>query len=251
MSRLELFSPEGLRVDGRRFDEIRSFECSLNTHPHSSDGSAYCSQGNTKVICLVRGPSDTMTSASNNANSAGSANNNEPTISVSIIQPSYAKFERKAISKTDRRLNEISIIIKRALQQTIVKKNYARTFIEISITVLQLDGGLLPACINAATLALIDAGIAMYDYITAVNVALYDSYPLLDTNSLEESDLSFLTIGIVGDQDKINLLLMEDKIPLDKLQRLIDLGIKGCHSIRNIMDENVRKIGADLVSKNQ
>ncbi|TID12972.1 hypothetical protein CANINC_005071 [Pichia inconspicua] len=242
MSHLELFSQEGIRVDGRRYNEIRAFDCSINTHPHSSDGSAYISQGNTKVLCLVRGPSDTLPSAS-------STNTSEPTISVSIIQPPYAKMERKKVSTNDRRLAELSIIIKRALQQTIVKKNYSRTSIEVSITILQLDGSLLPACINSATLALIDAGIAMYDYITACNVALYDSYPLLDSNTLEENELSFLSIGIVGKGDKINLLLMEDKIPMDKLQKLIDLGILGCHSIREIMDQSVREIATDYVSK--
>lgn len=250
MSRLELFSPEGLRVDGRRFNEIRSFDCSINTHPHSSDGSAYISQGNTKVLCLVRGPSDTLITNSSNTSSSNNSSN-EPTISVSIIQPPYATIERKSRSRNDRRLSELSIILKRALQQTIVKKKYSRTIIEVSITLLQLDGGLLPACVNAATLALIDAGIEMYDYISAINIALYDNFPLLDTNTLEENDLSFLTVGIVGDGDKINLLLMEDKIPLDKLQKLIDLGIQGCHSIRELMDEAVRNIGADLVSKKQ
>lgn len=249
MSRFELFSPEGMRVDGRRFNELRSFNCSINTHPHSSDGSAYISQGNTKVLCLVRGPSDTlMTSA---VNSAAPSSSNEPTISVSIIQPPYATTERKSTSRNDRRMSELAIILKRALQQTIVKKNYSRTVIEVSITILQLDGGLLASCVNAASLALIDAGIAMYDYISAVNVALYDSFPLLDSNSLEENDLSFLTVGIVGDGDKINLLLMEDKIPLDKLQKLIDLGIQGCHSVRELMDNVVREIGAELVAKKQ
>ncbi|ODQ48224.1 hypothetical protein PICMEDRAFT_72198 [Pichia membranifaciens NRRL Y-2026] len=249
MSKFELFSPEGMRVDGRRFNELRSFNCSINTHPHSSDGSAYISQGNTKVLCLVRGPSDTlMTSA---VNSAAPSSSNEPTISVSIIQPPYATTERKSTSRNDRRMSELAIILKRALQQTIVKKNYSRTVIEVSITILQLDGGLLASCVNAASLALIDAGIAMYDYISAVNVALYDSFPLLDSNSLEENDLSFLTVGIVGDGDKINLLLMEDKIPLDKLQKLIDLGIQGCHSVRELMDNVVREIGAELVAKKQ
>lgn len=248
MSRFELFSPEGLRVDGRRYDELRAFNCSINTHPHSSDGSAYISQGNSKILCLVRGPSDTLVSNSNNTNSS---NSNEPTISVSIIQPPYSSIDRRKRLRNDRRLSELSIILKRAFQQTIIKKKYSRTIIEISITVLQLDGSLLPACVNAATLALIDAGIEMYDYISAINVSLYDNLALLDTNSIEENDLSFLSIGIVGDCNKINILLMENKIPMDKLQKMIDLGIKGCHAIRELMDEAVRNIGTDLISKNQ
>lgn len=250
MSRFELYSPEGLRVDGRRFNELRAFDCSINTHPHSSDGSAYLSQGNTKVLCLIRGPSDTLITSNNSSlNSNSNSNPNEPTISVSIIQTPYSTTERKSTSRNDRRIAELSILIKRALQQSIIKKNYARTTIEVSITILQFDGSLLPACINASTLALIDAGISMYDYITACNIALYDNYPLLDSNSLEELDLSFLTLGIIGNSNKINLLLMEDKIPLDKLQKLIDLGILGCQNIRQLMDNVVREIGKDLLSK--
>lgn len=249
MSRSELLSPEGMRVDGRRYNELRAFECKINTHQHSADGSAYISQGNTKVLCLVRGPSDTLVPSS--SNSVTPNNPTEPTISVSIIQPPYAKMERKSTSKNDRRLTELAIFIKRALQQTIVKKNYSRTLIDVSITVLQLDGGLLAACMNAAILAFIDAGIAMYDYISACSVALYDNCPLLDSNSLEETDLSNLTIGVVGNSEKINLLLMEDKIPLDKLQILINLGINGCHTIRQLMDSTVREIGLDILSKKE
>ena len=53
---MELYSPEGLRIDGRRWNELRRFECRINTHPNSSDGSSYVEQGNTKVMCTVQGP---------------------------------------------------------------------------------------------------------------------------------------------------------------------------------------------------
>ncbi len=45
----------GLRVDGRRPNELRKMTCEIGTFPHA-DGSATISQGNTKVIATVYGP---------------------------------------------------------------------------------------------------------------------------------------------------------------------------------------------------
>ncbi|KAJ1652184.1 Exosome non-catalytic core component, partial [Dispira simplex] len=55
MSRLELLSPEGLRVDGRRANELRRIACKQSVLA-DADGSAYYEQGNTKVLATVYGP---------------------------------------------------------------------------------------------------------------------------------------------------------------------------------------------------
>jgi exosome complex component RRP41 len=57
MSRLELVSPEGLRVDGRRPGELRNFNCSLGLFSQA-DGSAMVEIGNTKCIAAVYGPKE-------------------------------------------------------------------------------------------------------------------------------------------------------------------------------------------------
>lgn len=45
--------------------------------------------------------------------------------------------------------------------------------------VLQTDGSVLPALINAASLALVDAGVAMREPVAACSVALLDDQPVL------------------------------------------------------------------------
>lgn len=118
---------------------------------------------------------------------------------------------------------------------------YPRTLINIEVHVLQQDGGIMGSLINGITLALIDAGIAMYDYISGVSVGLYDTTPLLDTNSLEENAMSTVTLGVVGKTEKLSLLLVEDKIPLDRLENVLAIGIAGTHRIRDLMDKELRK----------
>ncbi len=73
----------------------------------------------------------------------------------------------------------MSASIRRTLEQTMITKLYPRTQVTVNLHVLAQDGGVLAACVNASILALIDAGIAVYDYVSAIGVAIYDSTPLL------------------------------------------------------------------------
>lgn len=52
---MELISDQGLRLDGRRADELRQIRCKLGVFSQP-DGSAYIEQGNTKVLAAVYGP---------------------------------------------------------------------------------------------------------------------------------------------------------------------------------------------------
>lgn len=94
---------------------------------------------------------------------------------------------------------------------------YPRTVIDISLYIVAQDGGFFPACINAATLALVDAGIPMYDYISCCSTAMYGSNPLLDPCHSEEQEVSFVTTGVIGKSDKVSLLLVSHVLILFKV----------------------------------
>lgn len=51
----DLLSSQGLRLDGRRPNELRRIRCKLGVFTQP-DGSAYLEQGNTKVLAAVYGP---------------------------------------------------------------------------------------------------------------------------------------------------------------------------------------------------
>lgn len=46
-----------LRLDGRRWNELRRINAQISTQA-ASDGSSYLEMGNTKVICTIAGPSE-------------------------------------------------------------------------------------------------------------------------------------------------------------------------------------------------
>ena len=236
---MELYSPEGLRLDGRRWNELRRFECHINTHPNLADGSSYVEQGNTKVVCLVQGPMEPKQQLQLN----------ECTIEVNVNVTNFSTFERRKRGKSDRQVQELVTTLERTFDQSIMTHLYPRTLIKLDLTVLAQDGGLLGTLVNAMTLALIDAGIAMYDYISAVSAGLQDTNVLLDLNNLEEKDMSGLTVGVIGTSEKLALLMLENKMPVDRLESVLALAIVGSHRIRELMDQEVRRHGNDRLRK--
>lgn len=240
---MELYSPEGLRIDGRRWNELRRFECRINTHPNSSDGTSYVEQGNTKVMCTVQGPIEPALRSQQHSERAN--------IEVNLNIASFSTFERKKRSRNERRLVELKTTLEKTFEESVMINLYPRTNIVINVQVLCQDGGMLAAVINSITLALIDAGISMYDYVSGVSCGLYDQTPLLDVNNLEEHDMSCLTVGVIGKSEKLALMLLEDKMPLDRLESVLSIGIAGSHKIRELMDQEVRKHGIIRASKMQ
>jgi len=52
---MEFISPEGLRIDGRRVNELRKIRGQVGVFGEA-DGSAYLEMGNTKALAVVYGP---------------------------------------------------------------------------------------------------------------------------------------------------------------------------------------------------
>jgi exosome complex component RRP41 len=142
-----------------------------------------------------------------------------------------------------------------AFESTLLLHLYPHSIITLNLHILSQDGSLLAACLNAATLALVDAGIPMTDYIAATTVATTASYadkeeeadPLLDLNGLEEQELPFLTIASNGSDDRICNLILETKVHMARLESMISVGLDGCSQIRGILDSVVRAHGKKLI----
>ena len=145
--------------------------------------------------------------------------------------------------------------ISSAFANTLFTHIYPHSTISITLNVLSQDGSLLATCLNAATLALIDAGIPMSDYVAACTTGSTASYasddgeadPLLDLNGLEEQELPFLTLGSSGGQDKVNVLVMETRVQMSRLEAMISVGLDGCRQIRGILDGIVRAHGKRML----
>lgn len=157
----------------------------------------------------------------------------------------------------NRRTSEMQHTISSAFADTLSLHLYPHSTITLNLHVLSQDGSLLAACINASTLALIDAGIPMTDYISACTAGSTASYasndqeadPLLDLNGLEEQELPFLTIATLGAEDKVSVLMMETRVQIQRLEAMVAVGVDGCKQIRGTLDAVVRAHGNSLLQK--
>ena len=82
---------------------------------------------------------------------------------------------RNANPTTDRRLIEQSHLLQKALSASILLHLHPKSKISVAVTVLADDGGRLEAAINAATLALIDAGIPLKDMVCVCAAGQWDT----------------------------------------------------------------------------
>lgn len=158
-----------------------------------------------------------------------------------------------------RRITEMQNTIASAFSQTLFLHLYPHSSISLSIHILSQDGSLLAACLNASTLALIDAGIPMKDYICACTAGSTSSYssndekadPLLDLNGQEELELPFLTVATVGATDSVSVLVMETRVQVGRLEGMLAVGVDGCKQVREILDGVVRKKGEKVLEASQ
>lgn len=140
-------------------------------------------------------------------------------------------------------------------QETIFTHLFPHSTITLSLHLLSSDGSVLAALLNAATLALIDAGIPMKDYICACTAGSTSSYssndesadPLLDLNAQEELELPFLTVATLGGSDAVCVLVMETKVQVGRLEGMLAVAVDGCKQVREVLDGVVRERGSRIL----
>ncbi|GAB5360908.1 hypothetical protein AAMO2058_000668100 [Amorphochlora amoebiformis] len=232
MSKREFISPQGLRIDGRKPGEIRRIDCTLGPFSHA-DGSAVLEQGNTKVIASVYGPRE--------AKRKGDVLHDRAIVTCEMSITSFATSERKQRSKTDRRLKERSLAIQQIFESVISTHLYPRSQISIFVQVVQSDGGDMAASINASTLALIDAGIPMQDFLTACTIGFVDGTPILDINYTESASSGpEVTAAIVTKSRKISYMQMADKLPIQHLEKMMLAATEGCLMVYEILKKKIK-----------
>ncbi len=162
---------------------------------------------------------------------------------------------------------ELSTTLANTLTPHLLTHIYPRSTILISIHVLSQDGGLLAACVNAATLALVDAGVPMTDMVVACTAGFTVSSsaappkpsalpglgapqpddPLLDLSLLEEQDLPFLTLATVGATSKVATCVLETRTDMSRLEPMLSTAVSGCKAVKNILEDVVRAHGRKIL----
>lgn len=249
MSRLEILNSGSLRLDGRRPDELRSVALHITpekaqfndfstfnsgTNPNS-DGSARVEQGLTVAHASVFGPRESK--------QRSNTLHDRAVIQCEVTIEPWSGRDRRKRSKTDRRIAEICSLLESTFEPVIQTHLYPRSTIDIFISIERQDGGVLPCAINAVTLALLDAGISMSDYVVALSVGLHlqSGKTLLDLSSHEENALPHLIAATLPRSGKITLAQLETRIHANVVQEMLAIVGQACSVLHSEMDIAMRE----------
>ncbi|KAI0249858.1 hypothetical protein BJV78DRAFT_1283662 [Lactifluus subvellereus] len=83
--------------------------------------------------------------------------------------------------------------------------------------------GVLQAAINATTVALINAGVPLADYVCAVTGGVHAAAPMLDLTALEETDLPHVTVASMPRSGRLTLVSMETRLHVDRFEEILKL----------------------------
>ena len=206
----------GLRSDGRFPEEMRFIQPNIGKIPGST-GSSHVKMGQTEVIAQIFGPRE-FRSQSNLAE-----------INVTLEFADFAKIPHISDVSRNKRGRETEIFIKRTFEAAIKRENYKNSEIAINLTVIQDDGSFESVAINATTLALIDAGIPMFDFVVSLTASLIQDKIFLDSGRLEyNSRYPLILIAIYPQTSEIISLNITSKISSNEIDKLIDSTIEGC-----------------------
>jgi len=213
-SRVEILNEGGFRSDGRRQYELRSIGIDLSQQGHG-DGCATITHGLTQVQVSVFGPRE--------AKMRSHTIHDRANINVEVSMAAFSTGDRRKRSRGDKRILEFAATIKSTFEPVVQANLYPRSQIDIFIQVLQQDGGLLQACINGTTLALINAGIPMVDFVCAVAGGVHSTFPILDLTLLEESDVPNVTVAVMPKTQKISMVTMETRLHVERFDEIFKL----------------------------
>lgn len=171
----ELF---GARGDGRGLDAPRRLAARLGTaRSRHVDGSCDVAQGLTRVSAHAQGPREHERRSDEKHDRC-----------VLEVSATYAPFASVGARTGARRQDgrDLENAVRNALAPALMAERYPRALVKIHVLVTCDDGGATSAAINAAGLALVDAGIFLRGVVAAARVgAPVAATTLVDPNRAE------------------------------------------------------------------
>jgi exosome complex component RRP41 len=227
-----LISPEGLRLDGRRVDELRPIELKVGVLKQA-DGSASIRQGKTYILAAVYGPRE--------LHPRHLALNDQAYLRCVYRMATFSVPDRKRPAPS-RREREISMVISNALRPALFLEEYPRAVIDVFIQVIQADGGTRCAAINAASLALADAGVPMRTLVPAVAVGKAEGKLIVDLGDLEDKyGQGDVPIAMLPNTGELTLLQQDGSFSKEELLEALQMGITACKYIHELQKDALKR----------
>jgi exosome complex component RRP41 len=241
MTKPEKLMIDGKRLDGRGPNDLRPIKFKAGVLKRA-DGSCYLEFGGNKVMAAVYGPREVHPRHLQNSSRA--------IVRYRYNMAAFSVEDRKRPGP-DRRSIEISKVSREALECVVLEALYPRSAIDIFVEILQADAGTRAAGINAASVALADAGIPMKGLVSACAVGKVDDTLVLDLSKDEDNyGQADLPVAITQFGD-VSLCQMDGHLTEDEFGRALDMAIEGCKKLHAMQKQALVDKYGEMVSPEQ
>jgi len=227
----QLIDSNGLRVDGRRIDELRPIKLEVGVLD-KADGSAYIEHGKNKILAAVYGPRE--------AHPKHIALADRAVVRCRYHMAPFSTEERKSPAPSRREL-ELSKVIRESLEPSIMSEYFPRATIDIFIEVLQADAGTRCAGITSAALALADAGIPMKELVAGCAAGKIEGKVVLDLSDIEDKQgEADLPVALMARSNVVSLLQMDGSLTADEFNQAFEMATEACRKIYEMQREALK-----------
>ncbi len=210
------------RADGRKADELRPLIIKAGIL-EKAQGSALVKMGRTHALAAVYGPRELYPKFLQKPDKA--------TLQFKYNMAPFSTEERVKPGHS-RRSMEISKVVGEALEAVVYLNEFPKSTIDVYVEILQADAGTRTAALNAAAVALADAGLPMKDLVASVSAGKIGNDYVLDLAGKEEDEtFCDLPVAYSPRDKKVTLLQMDGDLPKQDVLKVIELAIKGCEQI--------------------
>lgn len=232
LKELTLLDENGIRSDGRGINDLRPIKITVGV-VKNADGSAFIEFGKNKIIVAVYGPRE--------VHPKHMALPDRCVLRCRYHMSPFSTDTRKNPAPSRREV-EISKVMRESLEPSLILSDYPRAVIDVFVEVLQADGGSRCAGINAASVALADAGINMRDLVSACAAGRLGDNIVLDVNDLEDKEGDAdMPVAYLPNLEQITLLQLDGKLTTTQFNECLNKAVDGCKAVYEIQKDALMK----------
>jgi exosome complex component RRP41 len=227
----KLIDKKGIRLDGRKADELRPVKLQVGVLPNA-DGSAYVEHGKNKILAAAFGPRE--------MHPKHLSQSDRMVLRCRYHMAPFSVQERKSPAPSRREV-ELSKVIKESIEPALFLELYPRTGVDVFVEVLQADGGTRCAAITAAALAIADSGVPMRDLVVGCAAGKVEDTVVLDLYDAEDKlGAADVPLAYMPNLNAITLLQMDGILEPAEFEKAVNMAMEGCKKIYEMQKEALK-----------
>jgi polyribonucleotide nucleotidyltransferase len=236
----------GIRLDGRKAEEIRDITCEIGYLPRSH-GSAVFTRGQTQSLGVT-----TLGTRIDEQRIDALEGESYKNYMLHYNFPPFSTGEVKMMRGTSRREIGHGNLAERAFKPVLPQDNLFPYTIRIVSDILESNGSSSMATICSASLSLMDAGVPIKSSVAGIAMGLVkeeDDLMILSDILGEEDHLGDMDFKVAGTREGITAIQMDIKIKgisFEIMESALERAKKGRMHILDIMDSTINKAREDL-----